>query len=620
MIDESVIIYEKVKNYIKVIFVLEIYNKSFVMECQKLKPNLKYDPEVKGWFFLSHMDKYDEILDNINTFKNILFYFNEHEKNKFTTYINRKINRVKKQSNIKVLTSKEKIEKYLKNIKIYSSKLYDHQKDDVKILSEKNEMILASEMGTGKTRSCIVYSEIQDFSRILVVCPASLKLNWKKEILMINSKANISIFPQDSVNMFTKYVIINYDMLIKEMEFFTYQCEECKCKFHKKRNIDLCPECSSDLISPMKRKQLAIKEKSFLNEFSFDLILVDEAHFIKNYKALRTKAVSYIAKKSNHKVLITGTPMKNRPIDLYTLLKVVNHPLSVNYHTYGMKYCNGKRTRFGLDFNGSSNLQELHEKIKDVMIRRKKNECLDLPEKIVTVLPIELPKEYLNTYNNAFEDYLKFCREERFKNDSEYEKNNKIYNIQYAEHLVKLNLLNQICSRAKYDIITQRVNELLEEDSDNKIVIFSNYYETINKLYNLYGNKCVKLTGSSSMNERELAVNRFQTDENIKIFIGNLVAGGVGITLTKGNIMFFMDMSFVPSDHTQAEDRIHRIGQDKNVNIFYPILENTLEEYIYDVLNEKKRVIDTSIDGVKCENITFNNNNIVGEIINKIFN
>jgi SWI/SNF-related matrix-associated actin-dependent regulator 1 of chromatin subfamily A len=258
------------------------------------------------------------------------------------------------------------------------------------------------------------------------------------------------------------------------------------------------------------------------------------------------------------------------------------------------------------DFSGSSNLHQLYDETKEQIIRKKKEDCLDLPPKIYNKIYLQLSKKEQAEYNAVFDRYIKFLREEKLANLEFYEADRKIRNIIYTQSLVEIGLMKQLTSKFKLPVVISRMEDILEEDDSRKIIIFSQYNETINLLVNHFGERCVKLTGSMNGNQREESVERFQNDKDVRVFVGNIQAAGVGITLTSGDTVMFADMAWTPADHDQAESRPHRIGQKNNVNIFYFITENTIEEKIYDLLETKRNIEKQVIDGQIIEEPTGN--------------
>jgi SWI/SNF-related matrix-associated actin-dependent regulator 1 of chromatin subfamily A len=418
----------------------------------------------------------------------------------------------------------------------------EHQKEAVQKLVENKKFILADDMGLGKTTSTIIAALESGSKKVLIICPATLKINWKREIENYSDK---SIYIAESKNFSTEadFVIINYD-IIKN--------------FH----------------DPKK------KDDSQVLAANFDLVIVDEAHYIKNATAQRTKLINDIVKKTERLWLLTGTPMTSRPIDYFNLLSIIDSPVAKNWMAYAIRYCSGYQFKVGnrkvWNVTGASNLEELRDRTVGLTLRRLKENVLDLPDKIITPVYLRLKsKEYENVMGEYYDWYDKNPEE------------SKSLTVQFT----KLTKVRQIIADEKIKQTIELAENILEQDK--KVIIFCNFTDSLNKITEHFGKTAVKLDGSMSKPERQNSVDQFQDNPKVKVFVGNIKAAGVGITLTAAEAVIMNDLSFLPSDHAQAEDRAYRYGQKNNVLVYYPIFENTIEGIIYDILNNKKQVIAT---------------------------
>jgi SWI/SNF-related matrix-associated actin-dependent regulator 1 of chromatin subfamily A len=436
-----------------------------------------------------------------------------------------------------------------------------HQKEAIQKLVENKKFILADDMGLGKTTSTIIAALETKAKKILIICPATLKINWKREI---ENYSDRSVYIAEGKNFDPNhdFVIINYD-IIKN--------------FHDTKK----------------------KAESQILGANFDLVVIDEAHYIKNAQAQRTKLINDLVKKVDRLWLLTGTPMTSRPIDYYNLLSLVDSPVAKNWMAYVIRYCSGYQFRVGprkvWNVMGSSNLEELRDRTSNTILRRLKEDVLDLPDKIITPVYLRLKsKEYeevMGEYYNWYE-----------KNPEE----SKSLTVQFT----KLTKVRQIVANEKITQTIELAENILEQGK--KVIIFCNFTDSLNKITEHFGKSAVKLDGSMSKAERQFAVDQFQENEKITVFVGNIKAAGVGITLTSAEAVIMNDLSFLPSDHSQAEDRAYRYGQKNNVLVYYPIFENTIEGIIYDILNQKKNVIATVMGDVQ------NSADFVEEIMNRI--
>ena len=418
----------------------------------------------------------------------------------------------------------------------------EHQKEAVQKLVENKKFILADDMGLGKTTSTIIAALEANSKKVLIICPATLKINWKREI---ENYSNKSIYIAEGKNFSTDadFVIINYD-IIKN--------------FH----------------DPKK------KDDSEILKANFDLVIVDEAHYIKNGQAQRTKLINDLVKTVDRLWLLTGTPMTSRPMDYFNLLSLVDSPVSKNWMAYAIRYCQGYQFNVGgrkiWNITGASNLEELRERTAGTILRRLKENVLDLPDKIITPVYLRLKSK---NYEEVMGEYYDW-----------YDKNpdeSKSLTVQFS----KLTKVRQIIADEKISQTIEIAENIIEQDK--KVIIFCNFTDSLNKIIEHFGKSAVKLDGSMSKPERQRSVDEFQDNPKVKVFVGNIKAAGVGITLTSAEAVIMNDLSFLPSDHAQAEDRAYRYGQKNNVLVYYPIFENTIEGVIYDILNNKKQVIAT---------------------------
>ena len=336
----------------------------------------------------------------------------------------------------------------------------------------------------------------------------------------------------------------------------------------------------SSTLNPIKNfHDIKNKEESIILQEGFDLVVVDEAHYIQNVQAKRTKLINDIINSIGKVWLLTGTPMTSRPINYYNLLNLVESPVAYNWMAYVIRYCEGYQFNVGnrkvWNVNGASNLLELRDRTKTHVLRRLKQDILDLPDKIITPVYLNLKsKEYMALMG----EYYDWMEDDREK---------KSLTVQFS----MLMKVRQIIAENKINETCELVENIIEQGK--KVIVFTNFTDTLNRITDHFGKKAVKLDGKMSKVARQNSVDQFQENDKIKVFVGNLKAAGVGITLTAAEAVVMNDLSFVPSDHSQAEDRAYRYGQKSNVSVFYPIFENSIEGIIYDILSNKKNIFET---------------------------
>ena len=439
----------------------------------------------------------------------------------------------------------------------------NHQKIAIEKLAGSKRFILADDMGLGKTTSTIIAALETGSKKILIVCPASLKINWQREI---ENYSDRPVFICEGKKFSTEhdFVIINYDILKN---------------FHDPKS----------------------KELTLLEQCNFDLVILDEAHMISNAQAQRTKIINSFVKKINRVWLLTGTPMTSRPMNYYNLLSIIESPVAQNWMAYAIRYCQGYQFKAGnrkvWNVSGASNLEELRDRTSKQILRRLKEEVLDLPDKIITPVYLRLQsKEYENLMGEYYDWYD--------KNPDE----SSSLTVQFS----KLMKVRKVIANEKTRQTIEFAENILEQGK--KVIIFTNFTDSLQTIYQHFGKQAVYLDGSCSNSVRQQAVDQFQNEEKIKVFVGNLKAAGVGLTLTSAEVVIMNDLSFVPAEHAQAEDRAYRYGQKSNVLVYYPLYENTIEGAIYDILNKKKEIIRTVMGDQIPENV----GDVAEEILNLI--
>jgi len=425
--------------------------------------------------------------------------------------------------------------------------LFPFQKVGVAFIEKRNgRALIADEMGLGKTIQAAAWLQLHPEKRpAIILCPASLKLNWAKELRdVLSTKDKVQILQGTKPYPITEdIIIINYDILNSWVE--TLQA-----------------------INPQ-------------------VLIIDEAHCVKNSSAIRTKATKKLAKGIPHIIALTGTPIVNRPVEGFNIFQILDRNLFPNFWTYVHRYCGARHNGFGWDFSGATNKEELNQILTStIMIRRRKADVLkDLPEKLFSFVPIELANE--TEYRVAEEEFIQYIRFAKGKEAAEKAKK--------AEHLVKIEALKQLAVKGKMKQAINWIWDFIEDGS--KLVVFAVHKEVIDKLMNEFKDVAVKLYGGCSQKERNEAVERFQNDPNIKLFIGNIQAAGVGLTLTAASAVAFLELPWTPGELVQAEDRCHRIGQKNAVNIYYLLAENSVEYKLAKLLDKKKEVLSAVIDG-----------------------
>lgn len=438
-----------------------------------------------------------------------------------------------------------------------ATKLKKYQRKGVKKIERFNgRVLLADEMGLGKTIQALTYIKRHPELRpVVVICPATLKWVWELQAKRhVGLRATIlnGTKPQEHKNIIThnNFLILNYEIVQGWLPYL----------------IKLKPK----------------------------ILIIDECHYQKSSKAKRTKAIHKLVRQVNipHVIAISGTPLTNRPAELFTTLHLLWPMNFPTFHAFGWRYCKPKRRPWGWEFNGASHLDELHESLLNLgMIRRLKKDVLtELPDKIRQVIPCSLKR--IKEYEEAQRDFISWLRKESAV---------KADKAAQAEAITKLGYLKRFAAKLKMGFVKKWVDDFLERE-DGKLVLFCTHRKIIRKLHKRYKEISVVVDGSVTGKKRKYAIEQFQTNKKTRIFIGNIKAAGVGIDLWAASVCAFVELDWVPGNHTQAEDRLHRIGQKKVVMVYYLIAKKTIEEKLCKIIQQKQEVLTNTLDGKKVKN------------------
>jgi SWI/SNF-related matrix-associated actin-dependent regulator 1 of chromatin subfamily A len=414
-------------------------------------------------------------------------------------------------------------------------------------------VLLADQMGLGKTFESLLWRYENSIGLTIIVCPSFLKVNWQREL---------------------KQHFKEPSLILSGTKLLTYS------QLHQHRtiiiNYDILPKWA-DLLK-------------FLNP---ELVVLDECHFIKSMEAKRTGAARKLCRHVPHLICCSGTPLTNRPSELWTTLNLLWPKEFPNFYTYAQRYCKPTRTPWGMQYKGATHLPELHGKLKKLgMIRRLKKDVLkDLPPIAhqVTLLEIERPKEYAA----AEKDLVGWISTNLGK-----AKANRAEN---ALRLIKYGYLKRLAANLKLKSIMEWLDNWLEE-SNAKILVFGVHKSILTTLYEKYKSQSVLVTGKVSQIRRQAAVDKFQTDKNIRILFGNIQAAGTGLNLTKASAVAFCEFPWAPGELDQAISRAHRIGQELHLMVYHLVARETIEEDLIERLDVKEGNIGAVLDGADVSN------------------
>jgi len=461
---------------------------------------------------------------------------------------------------------------------------------------DKNDgnALLADEQGLGKTIQSLAWLQMHPEKRpVIIVVPASVKLNWLKEAhdWMSHPKVQILYGTDSNLPLLGKIIIINYDIL----------------SYWVKSILTINPQ----------------------------VLITDECQYYKNNTAKRTKAVLKLGKKIPHVIALSGTPIVNRPIEFFNVIKLLSPYMFPSRFKFGRRYCDAKHNGFGWDFSGSSNELELHNLLTNsFMIRRlKKNVLKELPDKIYSHIPIEIDNR--KEYEEAENDFISFIKKQssqifdidsnntlnKLKNElgefmekygiKEYDFGTHQLSMQKAKKsfiekkvnsiniLTEIEVLKQLAVKGKMNHTIKWIQDVL--DTGEKLVVFGIHKFVIDMLMQEFGKIAVKIDGSVPVTKRQKIVNEFQTNNKIRLFVGNIKAAGVGLTLTAASNVAIIEYPWSPGNLAQCPDRLHRIGQKDTVNVNYLAATNTIEDKIANLLDEKQKMLDAVLDGKSTE-------------------
>jgi SNF2 family DNA or RNA helicase len=572
-------------------FIFSTYNKLFVEKIKALPyETRKFNSTSKCWeinaYYLMELIKQHKGEEGI-------FFDFEGEENKQTFKDSVKKEKIELDSFNERLNYKKEKQEIIKNLKLFLKDNYNiinykeflnddivpypHQLIGAKLANEMNKIIIAADMGCGKTLMSILSIEmkLKGFQKVLVIVPNGLKLNWRNEIQLFTKSKWHVLNATKKTNLYTieesKYIIVNY-------EYFR------SSSFNEKEKLI----------------------KIGLNPENIDCLIFDEAHRLKNQKSNTTKNILKSFKKSvDNMILLSGTIMPNRLEELYVALNLILPEEFPNKSGFYKDYCglvyNSEKGRYEStnEINGSEpDLELLHSKLDGIMYRVRKDDVLkDLP-------PLQVSKISLEMSNKEELEYMEI--EKKFETVN--------WGSNDDNHLTILNELRQFTSQIKSGKI---VRELIADLNANgeKVVIYDIYKKNLKILSEEVPNSKF-YSGDISVTERQAIIDEFQNKDSglMNLFITQQ-SGKEGITLTAASYMILLSQSYVPGENDQTYARIHRIGQKNSANVYIICLEGTIDDNIYYINNTKQKTISKVIDNVNF--VDKNEKSVIGELINK---
>jgi SWI/SNF-related matrix-associated actin-dependent regulator 1 of chromatin subfamily A len=436
--------------------------------------------------------------------------------------------------------------------------LYEYQKEGVRFILERPGTLLADDTGTGKSRQAIeVINTLPTLQRILIVCPATVRIHWRRELEKWLSRplsigvAGVDDVP-DVVLARVNVLVINYDRLVQYREL--------------------------------------------LESRVWGLAIYDEVHLLKTIEAKRSQVALKI--QAAKRLALSGTPLPNRPIELYGILAWLNPTLwpPKDRFRFALRYCGAVQTHFGWDLSGSSHLNELRERLRStVMLRRTKQEVLPfLPAKSRTIVEL-FPEANLQALLE--EEWTAFRQFEATgataESYSAKVKALKPVRLKAREHLARIRHKTAL---EKVPLCAEFITEALRTGSE-KIIAFGHHRDVIAELDKRLGRfSPVQVIGGMTPLQRQKAIDQFQRDPVCRVFLGNIKAAGVGIDLSHCSHVVFVELDWVPGNVTQAEDRAWRIGTHTSVLVQHLVLAGSLDAVMVRTLIAKQSVLSEILE------------------------
>jgi len=563
------------------------YDPNLVSEVKKIEGR-KFNPTTKNWEISI---KNDNTISVIEFIKNHKFSISPNAKD----FLNKKFKEAKNhEKQIKEnssLSSQLHPSKDFKIKKGLRGTLRDFQLAGVEYMIKNKKVILGDEMGTGKTIQSLAAIYHANAFPALVVCPNTIKYNWYAELSKwLPSGTKIKIVESNHLSSeigVADIYITNYNTVVKHQNYFL--------------------------------------------SVGLQGLIIDESHYVKNYKSQRTQAVTNIASKKSLKMVLelSGTVTTNRPQELISQLTVLNKLDDLGgFWNFAKRYCNAYKGAYGWDFSGAANLEELHKKLRSMCyIRRDKEQVLkELPEMQIQNILVDITNrsEYKKAVNNfldylknelqenqEFIDSLKGLSEEEIKKAKKQWHQEKISKAKSAEHLVKLNVLKQIIGKGKMKAAIDFIHNIIVNE---KLVVFTVHKDMTNLIAEHFN--CSKIDGTVKAEDRQKIVNDFQNNPETKLVVINIAAGREGLTLTAASKLVFLEQAWTPAEHDQAAARIHRIGQKNIANIYYLLGKDTIDEEINNLISKKRKITDAINKGSESAKDI----KIVNELITNLIN
>lgn len=436
---------------------------------------------------------------------------------------------------------------------------YDYQKEGIAYALAKKRCIMGDEPGLGKTAQAIGTLTASGAFPALVICPASLKVNWQREFKRFGGIDSVIL--DDKNRAVWQNILRMKRMDGKPMAQVVITNYESLKKYFVRRHI--------------RQERFTLKSVVFDERINlFRSVIIDESHKCKSSHTQQSKYVQGIAEGKEYVLELTGTPVVNNNEDLIQQLRIMNRLEDFGgYQRYIGRYCQG--------LNKSSHVKELNMRLRTLCFfrRQKKDVLTQLPDKTRTYLVTSISNE--REYQAAERDVIKYLKDYKNADDE------KLQRAIRGDIMVRMNILKQVSARGKIESACDVIHNTI--DGGQKLIVFCFLKEVVAALKREFP-KAVTVTGDDNDRQKQASVDKFQEDEDCRLIILNYRSGGTGLTLTAASNVLFVEFPWTFADCCQAEDRAHRNGQKNAVTCTYLLGDGTIDEYMYNLIQTKKNI------------------------------
>ena len=540
------------------------YNAEAVEAIKEL-PSRKWNPAERGWEIPDFLASaaavklepfYPDIADALRSHVSSI-----------TVEARRDISDAQSDKDVTDRNAQRILHKVQKELKL-PLKLFSYQEVGVTFIElSKGKALIGDDMGLGKTAQSLAWLALHKENRpVIVICPASVKVNWGREINKWLPKSTFQSIDsgKDPIEKGKEFYIINYDLLRK----------------HEKGLIDI----------------------------GASVVILDEATYIKERKSQRTKATIKIAKNSPHILALSGTPILNKPIEFFNVLNLLAPKVFKSQWQFGHQFCGMEHNGYGFSYSGATNTELLNFLLKSIMIRRDKKEVLkDLPPKRREFMYIGIPNKIIRMHEVAERELTNALKDYRMRGLSTEERSER-----RMLAITALGYLRQVVGMAKAEQTLEVVRPTLE--TGEKIVIFGHHKAVLDKLeedVTKAGYKNVRIDGQVTGSKRQQLIDEFQDNPDCKVMIASILAMGMGVNLVGASSVFIVERQWTPAVEEQGEDRLWRIGQEKEVTVWYLVTADTVDDKMNDLIERKREMVSRIIDGKSADEAS-----LVSELLN----